>query len=187
MAHALRRNGHGIGLRVSKAVTRRAVFADVAQLREIRLEGIARHPEAFSRDPESEAKLTDDEWRARVEKGWWFVCEVDGAWAGICGMSRDPSPKTRHTGSFGAMYVREAYRGKGVSDALIEAMVTEAKKLVELVILTVNAENPRAIALYKRHGFREYGRQPRALKIDGRYYDEIEMVLDLKPRPPQSN
>jgi RimJ/RimL family protein N-acetyltransferase len=165
---------------VSGVTTRRAVFADVPRLREIRLEAITRHPEAFSRDPASESKLTDEEWRGRVEKGWWFICEGDGAWAGICAFSRDPSPKTRHLASFGAMYVRDGYRGKGVGDALIHAAMAEAAKIVELVVLTVNAENPRAIALYVRHGFREYGRVPRALKIDDRYYDEIEMVRDLK-------
>jgi RimJ/RimL family protein N-acetyltransferase len=180
VARTFRWDGNGGGSVVSGVVTRRAVFADLLRLREIRLEAITRHPTAFSRDPESEAKLTDNEWRARIEKGWWFVCEVDGAWAGICGLSREQTPKTSHIGSFGAMYVRDSYRGKGVSDALIEAAMVEAAKVVELVVLTVNAENPRAIALYERHGFRKYGRMPRSLKIDGRYYDEIEMVRALK-------
>jgi RimJ/RimL family protein N-acetyltransferase len=166
---------------VSGITTRRAVFADLAGLRTIRLEAITRNPTAFSRDPESEAKLTDEEWRARIEKGWWFICEVDGAWAGICAFSRESTPKTRHIASFGAMYVREEFRGKGVSGALIEAAMTEAAKHTELAVLTVNAENPRAIALYKKHGFREYGRMPKSLKIEGLYYDEIEMVRELKP------
>jgi RimJ/RimL family protein N-acetyltransferase len=164
---------------VSGLIVRRIVLDDVEALRKIRLEGITRHPEAFSRDPEREAGLTSEQWHERIAQSWWFVCLDGDDWAGIASFSRDPSPKTAHVGSFGAMYVREAWRGKGAGDALVTAAIDEAEKRVEMLILTVNAENKAAIALYQRHGFAEYGRAPRALKIGERYYDEIEMVRML--------
>ncbi len=74
------------------------------------------------------------------------------------------------------MYVRRASRGRGVADALVEAVIEEAAKHVEQLMLTVNAENKWAIALYERHGFRAYGKVPRALLVEGRYYDELEMM-----------
>jgi RimJ/RimL family protein N-acetyltransferase len=163
-------------------VVRRIVRGDLERLKEIRLEAIQSHPEAFSRDPESERGLRLEDWLNRIEKGLWFVCEQDGTWAGIAALGRNAGAKTEHVGSFGSMYVRPAYRGSGVADVLVKAVLDEAAKHVEIVTLTVNAENLRAIALYERHGFREYGRAPRALKIDGRYHDELEMVRVLSTK-----
>ena len=45
--------------------------------------------------------------------------------------------------------------------------------------LAVNAENPRALALYASLGFSAYGREPRTLRVDGMFYDEILMALPL--------
>jgi len=45
--------------------------------------------------------------------------------------------------------------------------------------LAVVSENERAIALYRALGFESYGREPRALHVNGRYLDEELMVLRL--------
>ena len=88
------------------------------------------------------------------------------------------------------MYVREDHRGTGLADALVEAVIDHAIGLVEQLKLTVNAENPRAIALYERHGFRTVGRIPRSIRVGDRTYDELMMIravsahgLDVDPRP----
>jgi RimJ/RimL family protein N-acetyltransferase len=43
------------------------------------------------------------------------------------------------------------------------------------------SENEQAQRLYKGLGFLQYGLELRALKQDGRYYDEVLMAKDLKP------
>ena len=47
------------------------------------------------------------------------------------------------------------------------------------VQLTVVSENEAARRLYEAMGFVEYGHEKRALKHDGRYYDEVLMVKFL--------
>jgi ribosomal protein S18 acetylase RimI-like enzyme len=74
------------------------------------------------------------------------------------------------------MYVRDVFKGKGVGDALLQALLDHAVTCVEQVALTVTAENARAIRLYERFGFREYGRIPRSIFFEGRYYDDLEMI-----------
>jgi RimJ/RimL family protein N-acetyltransferase len=74
------------------------------------------------------------------------------------------------------MYVREAARGTGLAAAIVQALLDHATREVEQVELTVNADNARAIKFYERQGFRIVGRMPRALRIDGRYYDELSML-----------
>ncbi len=150
---------------------------DIARLREIRLEALRSHPEAFSADPDVWETFTTERWRALLKSSDWFAAVDGGDWMGIAAFSREGnSKKTEHLGSLGAMYVRAKYRGKGVGDALISAILEHAAQRIEQIKLTVNADNKPAIALYERHGFRAYGRTPRALKIAGRYYDEIEMA-----------
>lgn len=151
--------------------------ADVDKLREIRLEALRTNPEAFSADLAIEEALTQQQWLQRFTNTAWFANTEAGAWRGIGAFSRrSRSRKESHTGWIGSIYVRPAHRRKGVAGALLEALIDHAANEVDQIILTVNAENKSAIALYERHGFRVYGRMPRSLHIDDRYYDEIEMI-----------
>ena len=155
---------------------------DVEKLRAIRLEALNAHPEAFSADPDYEGARPIELWREAIAKRAWFAAVEGGEWLGIAAFSRETySKKIAHMGSLGAMYVRAKARGKGVGDALIEAVLEEAAKEVEQITLTVNAENKPAIGLYERHGFRAYGRSPRSLKTGGKYYDEIAMSRAVSP------
>lgn len=164
---------------MSDPVVSRLGAADAALVRELRLELLAAYPASFSADPEFEKTLTIEQWAERLGASGrhWFLCRVDGEVAGLCAFSRVMhTRKEAHRGDLGSMYVRAAYQGKGVADALLKAVFDVAQDTVEQISLTVNAENPRAIAFYKRMGFRECGLMPRAINIDGRYYDEMEMV-----------
>jgi RimJ/RimL family protein N-acetyltransferase len=46
-------------------------------------------------------------------------------------------------------------------------------------LLSVVTTNEKAIALYKSLGFITYGMEPKALKLQGQYWDEELMVLAL--------
>ena len=155
---------------------------DAEALRDLRREALLKHPTAFSADPEIEGKLTLENWRERLQRGNWFGGKLDGTLVGMASYWREPSCKIKHTARVGSMYVREVARGTGMAGELLEAVLTEAGKHVEQATLSVEASNMRAIRLYERHGFRIVGRFPRALLIDGTYYDELEMYLDLSRR-----
>ncbi|MEJ0041459.1 MAG: N-acetyltransferase [Rhizomicrobium sp.] len=86
-----------------------------------------------------------------------------------------PEKKHRHQGSIGGFYVRPAFRGCGVGDALMKAALDEAARSVEHVTLTVTASNAGAIRLYERNGFTVVGRLPASIRIDGVDHDEISM------------
>ena len=155
---------------------------DAEALRDLRREALLKHPTAFSADPEIEGKLTLENWRERLQRGNWFGGKLDGTLVGMASYWREPSCKIKHTARVGSMYVREVARGTGMAGELLEAVLTEAGKHVEQATLSVEASNMRAIRLYERHGFRIVGRFPRALLIDGTYYDELEMYRDLSRR-----
>ncbi len=112
----------------------------------------------------------------------YVVGGVDGeALLGAGGLTRYEGVKLRHRALLWGMYVHERVRGHGLADAIVEALVAEARsKEIEQVLLTVVAGNQRAIRLYERWGFRQYGLEPRAVKVGSEYLDEVLMVLAVE-------
>jgi len=172
MAGAFRRYGRPVNIA-------RLNVEDAEELRELRREALRLHPTAFSADPDIESRLSLEDWRERLRSGRWFGGKVEGKLVGMASFWFEASHKTRHTARVGSMYVRESARGTGMAGQLLEAVLAEAAKACEQATLSVEASNARAIRLYERHGFRLIGRFPRALLIDGSYYDELEMYRTL--------
>lgn len=153
-----------------------ARLTDPAAMREIRLEALRLHPEAFCADLESEEAMSLAEFAKRAENAVWLGGYADGLLAGTAVFSQSARKKRAQIGELGGMYVRAAHRRTGLADALVQAVIEHASGRVELLELGVNAENASAIALYVRHGFQEFGRRPRAIRVNGRDYDELLMI-----------
>ncbi len=151
---------------------RRLTEADVEAYRELRLEALKRHPEAFQATYETSAELTLDAFARRLKQYALFGGFIDGRLCGFVGFYPLKHPRTSHKGILWGMYVREDARGGGLAQALVDAVVEHAKGRVEQILLSVITANERACRFYEKAGFEAYGRERRALKLDGRYYDE---------------
>lgn len=152
---------------------RRLGPADAAAYREIRLEGLERHPEAFGSTYADEAKLAPEDFVRRVVEVPTFAAERDGRLLGLAGLAIESSTKRRHRGTLIRMYVRPEARGSGAADALVEAVLDHARaEGLDSVILAVTVGNQAAGRLYDRHGFTVYGVEPGALRIGDRAYDD---------------
>lgn len=96
----------------------------------------------------------------------------------------DIESKTRvekHVGVFGITLAKE-YRGQGVGKVLMEQVLDESKKNLKdlkIVTLSVFANNPSAVNLYKKMGFTEYGNLPKGIIHKGEYIDHIYMYKHL--------
>jgi diamine N-acetyltransferase len=67
----------------------------------------------------------------------------------------------------GRFYVDRPWQGRGLAQRLMAAALDAARSLGgETVWLTVWEHNPRAIAFYEKHGFRDVGSQPFRLGSD---------------------
>ena len=88
--------------------------------------------------------------------------------------------KVRHRSSLGIAIIQE-YCSSVLGTILMERGIDFAKKAgFEQLELGVFADNDRALRLYKKMGFEEIGRIPRAFRLpDGSYIDEITMVKML--------
>ena len=110
-----------------------------------------------------------------------ILAEVDGRVVGTAGIEQvSPKAKLRHRCDFG-ISVDQAYWGLGVGRALTEACIACAKAAgFEQMELEVVAANDRAVRLYEKAGFVEYGRNPRDFKsrLSG-YQEVVYMRLEL--------
>ena len=88
--------------------------------------------------------------------------------------------KLRHRAEFGVNILKE-YWGLGVGRALMEACIQCAREAGYAQLeLSVVAENTRAIALYQKAGFVEFGRNPRGFRSRTAGFQEIVfMRLEL--------
>ena len=105
---------------------RPAVPADAAAFRELRLEALRLHPQAFSADYESSLAISEAQWSERLQpdqNGVILFAEVDAALVGMSGIRLGGSPKTRHSAMVWGVYVRSRWRGLGLSTTLVSACV----------------------------------------------------------------
>lgn len=155
-------------------------MTDAAALHALRLEALAAHPDVFGASLSEESAGLPAWLAAHLDAG-----EVFGAWdgadlAGMAGLWRETAEKRRHRGGLWGMYVRPAWRGRGVGAALVRHVLERAAAAgLEQVHLAVAVDNAAARALYDSMGFLACGIEPRALKIGQIYVDELLMVRRL--------
>jgi ribosomal protein S18 acetylase RimI-like enzyme len=82
------------------------------------------------------------------------------------------------------MYVAPEARGQGLAKRLLHMAREHAQQLgLRQLLLGCNADNGQALRLYEQAGFRRYGLAPEAIGLDGRFFDEVLMVLPLTAGP----
>ncbi|MBK1838090.1 GNAT family N-acetyltransferase [Azospirillum sp. YIM B02556] len=164
------------------AMVRRLVPEDGEALRMLRLEALRLHPEAFGSSHAEESARPVETFAEWTTRGYIAGGFVDGRLDAMAGLSVPGSAKQMHKGMLWGVYVRESRRGGGLAEAVMDAVLGHAGTQVEQVHLSVAATNVRAFRFYRRLGFEPYGVEPRALKVNGGYVDELLMVKVLDRR-----
>ena len=106
---------------------------------------------------------------------------VDGAVVGTAGIDAVGTKyKVRHRAEFGISVLKE-YWGLGIGRALMDACIRCAREAgYSQLELDVVADNARAIAMYTKAGFVEYGRNPKGFQSCTAGFQElIFMRLEL--------
>jgi ribosomal protein S18 acetylase RimI-like enzyme len=111
------------------------------------------------------------------------VAEESGTVVGNCTIHRTGHHlEDSHVASLG-IAVHPSFRRRGLGDALLKHALKKCEGLFEIVDLRVFAVNHPAMALYRKHGFHEYGRQPQSFKRGDRYLDDILMWRPVGAKP----
>lgn len=168
-------------------VYRKLTPPESGEYRKIRLESLQNAPDNFGSTYESESKKAKLAFEQNIEEqpeGKFIIgAFADGKLIGICGFSRESSPKQLHWGYIIQMYVKPQYRGKKIGKGLLDKTMAEAFKVpgIEQLILGVITNNHNAVKVYERAGFTEYGLLKNCFKSGDKYFDERFMVYRKKP------
>jgi RimJ/RimL family protein N-acetyltransferase len=159
---------------------------DAPAYRDLRLEALRNHPEAFSSDYAAGLAKPLTYWAERLKPNvtdntvMIYFAVHDRQLIAMCGIAREDSPKIKHIASIVSMYVQPDWRGFRIAEGLMAACLDWARaRQVKIVKLAVVTTNSAAIRCYSRNGFQVYGVEPQALYYDGVYYDELLMARTI--------
>lgn len=161
---------------MSTITIRQLLPDDFAILREIRLEALKLHPEAYSSAYEDWEKFSETEWRAKLSVPVFAAFEGDTP-VGLIGLWPQQGARTEHRAIIVMVYVQNQMRGQGVAKKLLHAVHEYARTAgIFQLELSVSADNVAAHQLYLREGFTEFGRRPNWICVDGQMTDELMMA-----------
>ena len=165
---------------------RRLERTDAKEFQRLRLFALQHNSTSFRSSFEEEVKKTLEQFEASIEPKsesvFWGAFQEDRL-IGMVGLGREESVKTEHKGFIRSMFVDTSARKLGVASELLKTAIShsEAHMKLEQLNLAVNSTNIEAINLYKKFRFVEYGIEPNALKIEGRYFAEMLMCRHSVP------
>ena len=137
------------------------------------------YPDEITFSAEEEGKYLQDKTDSNNEVE--ILAVVDGRIIGTAGVERvGKHEKLAHRCDFGVSIEKE-YWGLGIGSALLHACIDCAKVAgYRQMELEVVAENERAVNMYRKAGFVEYGRNPRDFlsRYTG-YQEVVYMRLEL--------
>jgi ribosomal protein S18 acetylase RimI-like enzyme len=165
---------------------RRAIPADAARLAELAARtfrqafGAQNRPEDLDLHLRTRYGPAQQEAELRDPTISSFLVELDGEAIGYAQLRDGPAPPCiDRQGAVELMrfYVDEAWKGRGIAQALMEAVTAEARvRNAERLWLGVWEKNPRAIAFYGKCGFVDVGWQPFTVGTD----PQRDRVLELR-------
>jgi ribosomal protein S18 acetylase RimI-like enzyme len=149
----------------------------------LRLEALQQDPEAFASTYEDAILRVNPLKRVAnnldAEETATVGAFIDNELVGVMTIAGEGAPKLRHRVNLFAVYVTPRMRGKRVGMALLQEVIEYSKQLphVEKINLTVVSTNEPAIKLYEKVGFKSFGLEHHAMKMDDTYVDEFYMSL----------
>jgi ribosomal protein S18 acetylase RimI-like enzyme len=163
-----------------KFTIRRLERTDAKEFQRLRLFALQNNSTSFGSSFKEEVKKSLEQFEVFIEpkseRVFWGAFK-DDMLIGMVGLGRDEGVKTEHKGFIRSMFVDPSARKLGVASELLKTAIShsEAQMKLEQLTLVVNSSNIEAISLYKKFRFVEYGLEPNALKIEGRYFAEMLM------------
>ena len=163
---------------------RRLTPDDAPEYRALRLRGFKEHPEAFTSSYEEEV-LKPVSYAAQrlgpdAPSVFWGAF-VDGVLAGVVGLDQELRIKNRHKAVVIGMYVAPEFSGQGLGRELLATLLGHARNSpLALLVLTVTHGNVGAEQLYLNAGFKSFGIEPYAIKVQDQYFNKNHMFLNLK-------
>ncbi|MBX3389060.1 MAG: GNAT family N-acetyltransferase [Phycisphaeraceae bacterium] len=166
---------------------RRLAPIDALDYVTLRREMLADSPWSFLASPEQDRGCDLEKVRASLarEDAAIFAVREGDRLVAAAGVVRDEALKKRHIATIWGVYVAPGARGRGLGRAVVCAAMDAARSWpgVGSIHLAVSSNAPLARRLYDSLGFREWGYEPDAVRINGVSYGEHHMAMALDKQP----
>lgn len=162
---------------------RRLTQDDIDHFFTLRLEALQTAPSSFLASYEDEKKLGASSFANCLDPNnsdnVIFGAFMDHHLVGCIGLYRELKIKIAHKSKLWGMFVQEKYRNQGIGKRLLKNAIQYAHNNFQskIIHLTVESTNHQAKKLYEACGFKAWGNEPLAMKINGRFYEECHMAL----------
>lgn len=149
---------------------------------DLRLRSLRDHPDAFGADYASTVERGSDYLHAGLVDGaverLFAAFAPDGSLVAQLRTVADTG-KRSHIAMIISVATDPRHRGLGLQKALIRMAIDHCRSFPEIrqVHISVNAENAPALAVYEGAGFVAWGREPRALRTESGFHDEIHLAM----------
>ncbi len=129
---------------------------------------------------EEEKWLTGQITKIKNGCGLLYWAFFEGKIIGSVDINRGSSVRDWHVGTIGLMVDKDS-RSEGLGKFLLNFILGEGKKMgLKIASLNVFSDNDIAISLYKKLGFKEWGRLPDGLYRKNKFSDAIKMYVVLQ-------
>lgn len=85
-----------------------------------------------------------------------------------------------HIAEITSLIVDKEFRKQGIGIKLMKFTLSKLPKKIRIVTLAVDSKNKKAINLYKKIGFKQYGLLKNGSKIDGNFINNYFMYKKIK-------
>jgi ribosomal protein S18 acetylase RimI-like enzyme len=166
---------------------RRLTANDAAAYQTLRLEALTTNPDSFLATLAGEQEHSVTYFERELEAahhspmyGYYGVFVAD-VLAGYAYIDTSYLPKQRHLAFLYNLHIATAYRRQGLALRLCQEIFSLLKQQtqIELIFAACNGSNKSARSFYHQLGFRRCGIKPNAIKWQGKYDDEVELVFEL--------
>lgn len=156
--------------------------SDAQEYKRVRLDSLKLAPTAFSSSWETTREQPEEFFTQRATfqpDSFLFGAFEQKKLIGICGGYVDPEQKRNHIAYVVSMWLDPEFRGRDIAQQLLRVVLRQlCQRTATISIqLSVTAGNTAAIKIYEAHGFKAWGTEPAALRVDGETHDEIHMSL----------
>lgn len=168
-----------------KGILRTAAVKDAPQIVKLMKGIIKEGPYTLAEPDEYRSTIKTESAKIRRFKNAigkiYLVFTIGNEVTGFISFDNWDTRRTAHTGLF-SVFLKKKWRGMGVGKILVMGMLDWAKTnpLNRKISLFVFSTNKNAIALYRKLGFRQEGRCPKDMIIDGKYVDSVMMYKFTK-------
>jgi ribosomal protein S18 acetylase RimI-like enzyme len=160
---------------------RPVVRTDYEAIERLYARSVKSNPDGFIQDLSYHGRLTSKVRPWREDGGEFFVANLNGSLAGFGALAR----RSTVMGELCKLHVGEEFQGRGIGRLLSMALISHARmRGFAEVSLHVTATQSPAVALYRRLGFQETGRELVTIDVFGKSatFDTIYMIYPLKPQ-----